>query len=319
VMRGMLVLKMGCQRWLEEFGGDTSGFIYKRVVEGGTPEASAKEFCYSVQNQCGKEKKERQQKEKEKEKEREQKRRELRKKEDKVVAKAQEDDPFSKLPKDSMAGLQRMLEMAKDDPFAMMEEPAKLRIIQGQKDLRCEVCRVALEQVHSDVMKRPKSMRREYDILPFADAACEGGKDLSVPSYFGVEPPPLPPLFTDKYRPKLDKKLNRFTLKRFPKKAAKKRLKWRKLTPTGKQKPPEKDEHEGDMMMTLSCKDAMEPARMAEALYEQMLACGDGKEASCDPALAVARLTCRNADEASCIYDSGEDKSKESSKKAEEL
>ena len=33
-MRAMLVLKMGCQQWLEDYGGDTSGFIYKSVKDG---------------------------------------------------------------------------------------------------------------------------------------------------------------------------------------------------------------------------------------------------------------------------------------------
>ena len=32
-MRAMLVLKMGCQRWLEDYGGDTSGFVYKSVKD----------------------------------------------------------------------------------------------------------------------------------------------------------------------------------------------------------------------------------------------------------------------------------------------
>ncbi|CAE8734181.1 unnamed protein product, partial [Polarella glacialis] len=33
-MRAMLVLKMGCQRWIEDFGGDTSGFVFKSVQLG---------------------------------------------------------------------------------------------------------------------------------------------------------------------------------------------------------------------------------------------------------------------------------------------
>ena len=32
-MRAMLVLKMGCQHWLEDHGGDTSGFVYKSVKD----------------------------------------------------------------------------------------------------------------------------------------------------------------------------------------------------------------------------------------------------------------------------------------------
>merc|ERR1712100_427303 len=166
---------------------------------------------------------------KEKDKEREMKRRELRAKEDKEEKQKMDDDPFSKLPKDSMAGLQRMLEMAKDDPLHYLEDDAKERIIRGQKELRCDVCRAALEQVQSDVLSRPKSMRREYDILPILDAACDGGQDKSVPAYFGVEPPPLPPVWTDVYRPKLDKESQQYRLKPFPKKKAKKRAKWRSL------------------------------------------------------------------------------------------
>lgn len=330
-MRGMLVLKMGCQFWLEDYGSDTSGFIYRRVADDiGSPDASAKEFCNEIMSQCGKGKKEAEKKKKEKSKEQEQKRREMRKIEDKEEAKREEDNPFKNLPKDSMAGMQRMLEMSRDDPLGFMEESAKLRIQQGQKDLRCGVCRAALEQVHEDVAKRPKSMRAEFDILPFAETMCEGGKDLSVPGYFGIEPPPLPPLWTDKYRAKLNKKSNKFQLKSFPKKAAKKRRAWRKLTPEGQQKPPPQEEHEADMMMTLSCKDVMEPARMTEVLYEKMVACGSGKEATCDAALATARQTCRDVDDAACIYDSEEVKetsdessktssSKGSTNKAEEL
>jgi len=310
-MRAMLVLKMGCQRWLEDNGGDTSGFIYKRVQEQiGTPEDSAKEYCHSIANQCGKGKKEKQVKSKEMEKERETKRRELRKKEDKDEEKAKAENPFESLPSDSKFGLQRMLEMARDDPLHYMEDDAKLRIQQGQRDLRCDVCRAALEHAHSEVMKRPRSMQREYDILPFVEGACEGGKDTSVPAYFGVEPPPLPPLWTDKYRPKLDKKQNQYALKRFPKKAAKKRAKWRALTASGAQKPPPQDEHEGDMMMTMTCKDVMEPARTSEVLYEQMVACSKGSE-GCDAVLTAARMTCRGANDATCTYNDAGKKSEE--------
>jgi len=316
-MRGMLVLKMGCQRWLDDFGGDTTGFIYKRVKEGtGTPEASAKEFCYDVVNQCGKGKKDAAKKEKKNAEVREVKRRELRKKEDKQEEKAQEDNPFAKLPKDSMAGLQRMLEMAKDDPLHYMEEPAKLRIQQGVKELRCEVCRAALGQVLEDVMQRPKSMRAEFDILPFAEGACDGGPDKSVPSYFGIDPPSLAPVWADKFRPKLDKKSNKYILKGFPKKAGKKRAAWRKLTLTGAHKPPPPEEYEGDMMMQMSCKEVMEPARMVEVLYEQMGKCASSKEKACDAALSTAVLTCRSIDDAQCIYGSSGEK-KEAPKKEE--
>ena len=32
-MRSMLVFKMGCQQWLEDYGGDTSGYVYKSVKD----------------------------------------------------------------------------------------------------------------------------------------------------------------------------------------------------------------------------------------------------------------------------------------------
>merc|ERR1712048_481812 len=142
-------------------------------------------------------------------------------------------DPFKSLPEDSKFGLQRMLEMAKDDPFHYMEEDAKQRVQQARADLRCDVCKTVMEEVHSHVSKRPKSMQREYDILPLFEGACEGGKDLSVPNYFGVEPPPLPPVWTDRYRPKLNKKAKKYELKPFPKKGKKERDKWREKTATG--------------------------------------------------------------------------------------
>lgn len=316
-MRGMLVLKMGCSRWLEDYGGDTSGFIFKSVRDKlHTPQEAAKEFCNDVANQCGKMKKEKKKQAKEKDKQREKERRELRKKEDAVEEKRKEDDPFSKLPKDSMAGLQRMLEMAKDDPLHYMEDDEKARIQKGAKDLQCDVCRVALQQVHDEVQQRPKSMRAESDILLSLDSACQGGKDLSVPSYFGVEPPPLPPLWTDKHRPKLDKNLNRYTLKRFPKKAAKLRRKWRELTPSGQHKPPPQDEYSGDMMMSMSCKEVIEPGSMSEVLYDQMSVCARSKDASCDAALATARLACKTVDDVPCVY---EESKTEQPKKADEL
>ena len=32
-MRSMLVFKMGCQQWLEDYGGDTSGYVYRSVKD----------------------------------------------------------------------------------------------------------------------------------------------------------------------------------------------------------------------------------------------------------------------------------------------
>merc|ERR1712107_280407 len=110
----------------------------------------------------------------------------------------------------------------------------------------------------------------------------------SVPAYFGVEPPPLPPPWTALHRPVLDTKAQKYRLKPFSKKAGKARQKWRELTKTGKQQPPSPEENEGDLMMTLSCKDVIEPAGMAEVLYEEMGRCVDkGKE--CIAAAATAQ------------------------------
>mmetsp|Transcript_18484 Transcript_18484/g.34365 ORF Transcript_18484/g.34365 Transcript_18484/m.34365 type:complete len:474 (-) Transcript_18484:83-1504(-) len=304
VMRGMLVLKMGCQQWLEDHGSETSGYIYKHVKDKlTTPEEAASHFCTSQMNQCGKGKKEKQRQEREQEKQRAKKRLELRKAEEAKEAKIKEENPLEKLPEDSKFGLSRMLEMAKDDPLHYMEEPAKERIVKAQKELRCDVCFAAVEQVHSELVKRPKSMQREYDILPFADGACEGGKDLSVPAYFGIDPPPLPPLWTDRYRPKLDKKSNKYILKPISKKAGKKRQKWRALTVGGKHKPPGQDEYEGDMMMTMSCKDAVEPAKIVEELAKQLKRCSKaGAKGDCNPGVATAQAVCKAEDESPCSF-----------------
>jgi len=312
ITRGMLVLKMGCQRWLEDYGGDTSGHVFKAVKDSADPDDSSKEYCSKVANLCGPGRTERRRQEKEQGQQREQKRRELRKEEDKREAKIMDESPFSKLPEDSKMGLQRMLEMAKDDPLHYMDEEARRRIQQGRPEIRCDVCHVVLEDVRTQVVKRPKSMQNEYDILPLVEGACEGGKDLSVPNYFGVEAPPLPPAWTDRYRPKLDKKLKRWRLVSFPKKAAKKRTEWRALTPTGKQKPPPPDQHEGDLMMTLTCKDTLEAARMAEVLYEEMSVCGArGVAQGCDAALSAARKICKTDKDVACEYEPLEEGKKE--------
>lgn len=304
LMRGMLVLKMGCQQWVEDHGGDTSGYIYK-AVRGGeqSAEDSAKDFCLEKANLCGSKKKEKQKQEKEHEKQRRNKRQELSAKEDLAENQKKKEDPFENLPEDSKFGLQRLLEMAKDDPLHYMEDDAKQRIVRGRAEIQCDVCRAVIEDVHRQVSKRPKSMQREHDILPFADGACEGGKDLSVPNYFGIEPPPLPPAWTDRYRPRVDKKTQEFRLKPFPKKAAKKRQQWRNLTPTGKQQPPSSEENEGDVMMTMACREMLEPARISEVLYEQMSVCNSkDAPASCNPVSASAWAFCSGVGDSPCDF-----------------
>merc|ERR1711972_540178 len=108
-----------------------------------------------------------------------------------------------------------MLEMARDDPLHYIDEDSKERIHKARSELHCDVCRAVLEHTHGELMKRPKSMRKEEDILSITEVACQGGKDLSVPNYFGVEPPPLPPIWTDRVRPHLHKKHKHYNLKAF--------------------------------------------------------------------------------------------------------
>lgn len=311
-MRAMLVLKMGCQQWVEDYGGETSGYIYKTVRDGSnTAEGAAQDFCLRIVHLCGSRKLEKQKQKKDMERQRQKKRAELIKKEEQKEAKEREQDPFKNLPEDSKFGLQRMLELAKDDPLHYMEDDAKVRVHQARADLRCDVCRTVIDDVYSQVSKQPKSMRREYDILPLIESACEGGKDLSVPSYFGVEAPPLPPIWTDRVRPQLSKTTKRWALKKFPKRAAKARQTWRELTVGGKHKPPHASEAEGDMMLTMACKDMLEPERMAEALYKQMSLCEHqdlpavASAEACDPGLAAARIVCNSADGAVCDFGGG--------------
>lgn len=302
-MRSMLVLKMGCQQWVEDYGGDTSGYIYKAVKESSnTADGAAQDFCIRSVNLCGSGKKEKKKKDQKKEQERRQKREAMIKEDDKKEAAAKEEDPFKSLPEDSKFGLQRMLEMARDDPLHYMEDDGKERIRVARQDLRCDVCRAVLEDVNAAVAKRPKTMQREFDILPFSEGACDGGKDLSVPSYFGVEPPPLPPVWTDSVRPHLSKKLKRWTLRPMSKKLGKERRKWRDLTVDGRHKPPPGTEGEQDMMLTLTCKDVLEPERITEALFKERAKCADAPKSSCDAVLLSAQAVCRTGDGVACAY-----------------
>merc|ERR1712008_14226 len=307
-MQTMLVLKMGCQRWVEDYGGDTSGFVYKAVRDGTwAKESAADDFCTQMVNLCGKKKKDKQKQQKAMERQRQQERARLNKAEEKREAADREKDIFKNLPEDSKLGIQRMLELAKDDPLHYMDSDAQERVHKARVDLRCSVCQTVLEYVHGRVSQQPKSMRREYDIMPFMEGACDGGKDLSVPNYFGVEPPPLPALWTDRVRPHFSKKSKPWDLSKFPRKSAKERQKWRKLSEEGKQKPPPAGEGEGDMMLTMACKDMLEPERMAEALFTSMANCekqGDFGAKSCNPVFQAALAACRSAEGAPCTADS---------------
>jgi len=307
-MQAMLVLKMGCQRWVEDYGGETSGFVYKSVRDGThSKESAADDFCIQKVNLCGDHKKDKQKQQKAMERQRQKERARLSKAEKKRQDAHTKDDMFKNLPEDSKFGIQRMLELAKDDPLHYMDSDAQERVHKARVDLRCSVCQTVLEHVHGRVSQQPKSMRREYDIMPFVEGVCEGGKDFSVPNYFGVEPPPLPALWTDLVRPRFSKKSKRWNVAKFPPKAAKERQKWRKLSEVGKQKPPPAREGEEDMMLTMACKDMLEPERMAEALFTSMASCEKQRDVAakpCNPVLQAAHAICRSAEGAPCTADS---------------
>mmetsp|Transcript_39260 Transcript_39260/g.92431 ORF Transcript_39260/g.92431 Transcript_39260/m.92431 type:complete len:469 (+) Transcript_39260:110-1516(+) len=306
VMRGMLVLKMGCQAWVDDYGIDAAGYVYKVVKNALQEDAqtAAKAFCSTQLNLCGKAKEDKKKQERRKDKERQKKREELSALEEKAQAKRDEDDPFAQLPDDSKFGLQRMLEMARDDPLAMMDEERKQQVHENRAELRCSVCAAVLEDVRAQVLGKPKSMRREYDILPLVEAACDGGPDLSVPPYFGVEPLPLPPEWTDRLRPGKLKDGKGLTLKPMRKKAAKKRRQWRELARTGHQQPPPPEESEEDLTMTMACKDALEPARMAEAVFQDIKDCeAHPEDAACSSALRVAERTCKTLSGTECPHE----------------
>merc|ERR1712107_237344 len=80
VLRMMLVLKIGCQNWVEDYGGDISGFVYRKVKDGlMTADLAAKKFCDEQTNQCSSDKTRRRDIERKKEQERIKQRRALEK------------------------------------------------------------------------------------------------------------------------------------------------------------------------------------------------------------------------------------------------
>ena len=172
-------------------------------------------------------------------------------KEEAVEEKRKKEDPMQSLPDDSKFGIQRLLEMARDDPLHYMDEATKARVRTARTDLRCDVCRRVLEETASEVIPKPKSLRSEHDILVAMEGICVGGPDLSIPNYFGIEPPPLPAEWTDRWRPKLDKKSGRYVLKASSKKVKQRRDKWRSLAKEGKQQPPDSDEAEQDTQIPI--------------------------------------------------------------------
>jgi len=290
-MRAMLVLKMGCQQWLEDYGGDTSGFVYKSVKDGSqSPAGAAQEFCVRSRL-CGKSK-ERKKKQEAKEKERLKKRMKMAEEAEKKEEEKRKEDPMSSLPEDSKFGIQRMLEMARDDPLHYMDEEAQERVHKARSDLRCSVCSTVLEEAFNVVGKRPKSLQSEHDVLTVMEGMCSGGPDLSIPNYFGVDPPPLPAVWTDRWRPKFDKKVGHYTLKPFGK-GAKARQKWRKLSEEGKQKPLQSEENEQDIILTMTCKDILEPERFSESLFQHMASCEVAS--GCRAASAAANTVCRDS------------------------
>lgn len=198
--------------------------------------------------------------------------------------------------------MQQMLEFARDNPLHLMNDSEKQRVMKGRHELRCGVCHAIFETVHSQVSARSKTERREHDILHLFEDICEGEPDLSVPNYFNVEPPRLPPQWTDVYRPFLNRDTKRHHLRGIPKAAAKKRQEWRANVRMGKQQKQSPKDFQDDMMLTLSCRDVVEPERMAQALFVQMIACGDvvGAANSCRASLAAAIEVCKDVNGSVC-------------------
>mmetsp|Transcript_61969 Transcript_61969/g.135522 ORF Transcript_61969/g.135522 Transcript_61969/m.135522 type:complete len:469 (-) Transcript_61969:19-1425(-) len=302
-MHNMLVLKMGCQRWIEDYGGDLSGFIFKAVKNAIPPADASRQYCEEHLSLCGESGKTKRKEKAAAEKERRKVREESLRMVEAEEAARQAEDPLSSLPEDSRLGLQRMLEMARDDPLQYMDEDAQQRIGQGRSELKCDVCLIVLEDVERELASRPRSMQSETDILPMLEGVCEGDKDLSVPSYFGVEPPRLPALWADSVRPIQDKKTGRFSLGPFGKKAAKARRKWRQSLAAGDHKPPLPDQNEADTLLRLTCKDMLDPAAMGEALFREHHHCASKDYGSkCQAALRAAAASCKDPAGALCIY-----------------
>merc|ERR1712113_532782 len=64
------------------------------------------------------------------------------------------------------------------------------------------------------------------------------------------------------------------------------------------------------MMLTLTCKDLLEPERMTEALFQERAKCEaiarplpKAEPDTCDPVLRSAEKVCKAADGALCIYE----------------
>lgn len=301
-VRAMLVLKMGCQHWVEDYGGDTPGYIFKSVRQKDkSANVAANNFCTESVNLCGAQKGFRKKRIEKSERKRRKERETAIKKQEKLEIERAETDPISTLPEDSKFGLQRMLEMARDDPLHYLDSAMKSRTQQARLDLRCEVCRVAVGDVYEQVVQRPKNQQTEADILSIAERSCEGGRDLSVPSYFGVEPPPLPPMWTDRVRPYLNSKTGQYSLKPFgPKASILSRKKWRSLSKDGRQGQLSEADSEYDMMLTLTCKDILDADRIAEVLHFHMAQCETEGSLVCSPSASAANEVCKTVADVRC-------------------
>merc|ERR1711959_753091 len=97
----------------------------------------------------------------------------------------------------------------------------------------------------------------------------------------------------------------------------------------GRQKPPPPMENEEDLMLTMACKEVVEPARTSEMLYDNMGKCARKNSAkgktnakqeevssSCDPVALTAPEVCKNHEGVACSYEKKTDAEAKDEKKA---
>jgi hypothetical protein len=90
-----------------------------------------------------------------------------------------------------------MLLQEQNNPSSMMTPSNKIRFNSASTSLLCPVCNALVEHV---METEPKYiLQSEAELIIKLEQLCIGPKDTSVPVLLGIAPPPLPPLWTDKY------------------------------------------------------------------------------------------------------------------------
>ena len=117
---------------------------------------------------------------------------------------------------DADGSISRMLRDEQDDPSSMMSPVDKARFYKASAALECMICKAVVATV---MQTQPKYvLQSESELIPIIEKICIGPDDTSVPVLLGIAPPPLPPLWTDKYYIEERKEDNQWYLKtRYPK------------------------------------------------------------------------------------------------------